>query len=197
MSDPLDCVIEVALFAAGEPLAIERLQNLLTENRPSTREIKASIARIQQDYKLRGIELVQVAGGYRFQAKIEYAPILQTLWQKKPPKYSRALLETLALIAYRQPITRGDIEEVRGVTVSTNIMKTLQDRQWIKVVGTRDVPGKPALFGTTRLFLDNFNLKSLSELPPLQEIADRDALEKKLERQLSLPVEETQEPTST
>jgi len=196
MSDSLDCVIEVALFAAGEPLAIERLQNLLTENPPSTKEIKASIARIQQDYKLRGIELVQVAGGYRFQAKTEYAPILQTLWQKKPPKYSRALLETLALIAYRQPITRGDIEEVRGVTVSTKIRKTLQDRQRIKVVGTRDVPGKPALFGTTRLFLDNFNLKSLSELPPLQEIADKDALEKKLERQLSLPVEKTQESTS-
>ncbi len=196
MSDTLDCVIEVALFAAGEPLAIERLQNLLTEDRPSAKEIKASIARIQQDYKSRGIELVQVAGGYRFQAKTEYAPILQTLWQKKPPKYSRALLETLALIAYRQPITRGDIEEVRGVAVSTNIMKTLQDRQWIKVVGTRDVPGKPALFGTTPLFLDNFNLKSLSELPPLQDIADKEALEKKLGMQLNLPVEEVQESTS-
>ena len=189
--DNLDQIIEAALFAAGEPLTAERLQGMFSwAGRPSTEAIKAAIERIEQACEGRGVELVNVASGYRFQAKKEYASLLQKLWEKKPPKYSRALLETLALIVYRQPITRGEIEDVRGVAVSTNITKTLQDREWIKVVGTRDVPGKPALFGTTKQFLDDFNLKSLSELPPLQELIDIDALEEKLGMQFDLPVEE-------
>jgi len=179
--DNIDQIIEAALFAAGEPLSVERLQSLFTwVGRPSKEDIKAVLERIKQATEMRGIELVQVASGYRFQAKAEYADFLQKLWQKKPPKYSRASLETLALIVYRQPITRGEIEDVRGVAVSTNIMKTLQDRHWIKVVGMRDVPGKPALFGTTKQFLDDFNLKTLSELPPLQDIMNVEELEEKL-----------------
>lgn len=192
--DNLDQIIEAALFTAGEPLTAERLQTMFGwAGRPSIKEIKASIERIEQACELRGVELVSVSSGYRFQAKADYAPFLQKLWEKKPPKYSRALLETLALIIYRQPITRGEIEDIRGVAVSTNITKTLQDRDWIKVVGTRDVPGKPALFGTTKQFLDDFSLKSLSELPPLQEIMDIEALEEKLGMQFDLPEPETTE----
>jgi len=190
-ADNLDQILEAALFAAGEPLTAERLQRMFAwAGRPSINEIKAAIERIEQGCALRGVELVKVASGYRFQAKAEYVSLLQKLWEKKPPKYSHALLETLALIVYRQPITRGEIEDVRGVAVSTNIIKTLQDREWINVVGTRDVPGKPALFGTTKQFLDDFNLKSLSELPPLQDLMDIEALEEKLGMQFDLSVEE-------
>lgn len=190
----IDQILEAALFTAGEPLTAERLQSMFGwAGRPSIKEVKASLEQLEQSCGLRGVELVQVASGYRFQAKAEYTAFIQKLWEKKPPKYSRPLLETLALVVYRQPITRGEIEGVRGVVVSTNIMKTLQDREWIKVVGTRDVPGKPALFGTTKSFLDDFNLKSLSELPPLVEIMSVEVLEEKLGVQFDLPVEEEKE----
>lgn len=193
MSDPyknIDQIIEAALFTAGEPLTAERLQQMFAwEGRPSINDIKASIESIAEQSKERGVELVEVASGYRFQARDAFAEFLQRLWEKKPPKYSRAFLETLALIVYRQPMTRGEIENVRGVAVSTNIMKTLQDRAWVKIVGTRDVPGKPALFGTTKQFLDDFNIKSLSDLPALQEIMNVEALEEKLGVQFNLAVD--------
>lgn len=186
-TDQLDSILEAALFTAGEPLTVERLQNMFAlPERPSLNDVKAAMERIEQECQSRGVELVSVASGYRFQAKSEYAHYVQKLWEKKPPKYSRALLETLALVVYRQPITRGEIEDIRGVVVSTNIIKTLLDRDWIKVVGARDVPGKPALFGSTKQFLDDFNLKTLSELPPLQDLMEIDvaALEEKLELEL-------------
>ena len=196
--DNIDQILEAALFTAGEPLTAERMQNMFSwAGRPSIKEIKASLEKIEQACHVRGVELVEVSSGYRFQAKAEYAVFIQKLWEKKPPKYSRALLETLALIVYQQPITRGEIEDVRGVAVSTNITKTLQDRGWINVVGTRDVPGKPALFGTTKQFLDDFNLKSLSELPPLDEIMDVEALEEKLGMQFDLPVDAEHEAVAT
>lgn len=186
----IDQIIEAALFAAGEPLSAERLQQMFAvAGRPSVKDIKASLESVSEQCEQRGVELVEVASGYRFQAKPEFAEFLQRLWEKKPPKYSRAFLETLALVVYRQPITRGEIENVRGVAVSSNIMKTLQDRAWVKIVGTRDVPGKPALFGTTKQFLDDFNLKNLSDLPPLQAIMDVEALEEKLGLQFDLAVE--------
>ena len=182
-------IIEGALFAAGEPLSVERLQQLFDElSCPSAADVRDVIEALQQDYQDRGVELQQVASGYRFQVKTQWAPWLQRLWEKKPPKYSRALLETLALIVYRQPISRAEIEQVRGVAVSGDIMKKLLEREWVKIVGHRDVPGKPALYGTTKLFLDYFNLKSLSELPSLQELMDLDAVEKQLSEQLALSV---------
>jgi len=188
----IEQILEAALFAAGEPLTAERLQQMFAwAGRPSVKEIKECLGTIAENMAHRGVELVEVASGYRFQAKPEFAEFLQRLWEKKPPKCSRAFLETLALVVYRQPITRGEIEDVRGVAVSTNIMKTLQDREWVKIVGTRDVPGKPALFGTTKQFLDDFNLKSLAELPPLDELMNVDALEEKLGIQFNLSVEDT------
>jgi len=187
-TQPIDAIIEAALFAAGEPLSIRRLQNLFPwEERISAEEITQAITRLQTACADRGVDLVEVASGFRFQAKKEYVVFLKNLWNKKPSKYSRALLETLALIVYRQPITRGEIEEIRGVVPSSQIMKTLQERQWVKIVGVREVAGKPALFATTKQFLDDFNLRSLSDLPPLQEAIDSDSLQQ-LSSQLQLPV---------
>lgn len=180
-------IIEAALFASAEPLNVERLQQLFDEHsRPCVPDIKAIIAELTEDYQDRGVELQHVASGYRFQAKIKFAAWLQRLWEKKPARYTRALLETLALIAYRQPITRGEIEQVRGVSVSTEIIKKLLEREWVKVVGHRDVPGKPSMFGTTKTFLDYFSLKSLSDLPPLQDLVDLDKIERQLTEQLAL-----------
>lgn len=180
-------IIEAALFAAAEPLSAERLQQLFDgRSRPSVSDIKATIAELTTDYEERGVELQRVASGYRFQAKTKFAVWLQRLWEKKPPRYTRALLETLALIAYRQPITRGEIEQVRGVAVSTDIIKKLLEREWVKVVGHRDVPGKPSLFGTTKTFLDYFNLKSVADLPPLQDLVDFEKIEQRLGEQLPL-----------
>ncbi|MCH9769918.1 MAG: SMC-Scp complex subunit ScpB [Gammaproteobacteria bacterium] len=187
--DDLDKILEAAIFAAGEPVALTRLAQLFPESaRPSNKEIRDTLKKLSETMETRGVELVEVASGYRFQAKTEYAPWLKQLWEKKPPRYSRALLETLALIVYRQPITRAEIEDVRGVAVSSNIIKTLLDRQWVKIVGHKEVPGRPALFASTKQFLDYFNLKSLSELPTLPEPADLDALEEQLSTQLNLPV---------
>jgi segregation and condensation protein B len=170
-------ILEGALLAAGEPLSVQRMALLFEENeRPSKEEIRAAIKSVEERCEDRGYELVQVASGYRFQVRQDLAAWVGRLWQERPARYSRALMETLSLIAYRQPITRGEIEEIRGVAVSTNIIKTLLEREWVRVVGHRDVPGRPAMYATTRQFLDYFNLKSLDQLPPLAEIKELDNL---------------------
>ena len=175
-------VIEGALFAADGPLSLDQLMGLFEGEEPPAREtLREALAELATDYEGRGVELQEVGSGFRFQVREAYATWIGRLWEERPPKYSRALLETLALIAYRQPITRAEIEEIRGVTVSTNIVRTLQEREWIKVVGHRDVPGKPAMYGTTRQFLDYFNLKSLSELPTLAELRDIDKINEELD----------------
>jgi segregation and condensation protein B len=166
-------VVEGALMAAGGPLTLDQLLALYPEDRrPARDEIRDAVAALTDDYADRGIELVEVAGGWRIQVRRAVAPWVARLWEEKPARYSRALLETLALIAYRQPITRGEIEEIRGVAVSTQIVKTLTERGWVRVVGHRDVPGRPALYATTRRFLDYFGLRSLNDLPPLAELRD-------------------------
>ena len=170
-------ILEGALLAAGEPLSVQRMALLFEENeRPSKEEIRVAIKSVEERCEDRGYELVQVASGYRFQVRQDLAAWVGRLWQERPARYSRALMETLSLIAYRQPITRGEIEEIRGVAVSTNIIKTLLEREWVRVVGHRDVPGRPAMYATTRQFLDYFNLKSLDQLPPLAEIRELDNL---------------------
>jgi len=175
-------ILEALLLASGEPLSLETLASVFTdEERPSDTEISKTLEALSDDYAERGLELKEVASGFRIQVREDANPWIARLWEERPQRYSRALLETLALIAYRQPITRGDIEEVRGVSVRTNIIRTLQEREWIRVVGHRDVPGKPALFGTTRVFLDYFNLASLDNLPSLAEIKDMGSIEPELE----------------
>ena len=170
-------IVEGAILAAAQPMTIARILELFDEEvAPEKDEILAALQDIQADNAERGFELKEVASGWRFQVREETAPWVNRLWDEKPQKYSRALLETLALIAYRQPITRGDIEEIRGVAVSSHIMKTLMERDWVKVVGHRDVPGRPSLYATTRQFLDYFNLKNLEDLPSLSEIRDLDEL---------------------
>jgi len=178
----LKSILEAVLLAAGEPLALNTLESVFTdEDRPSANEISKALEQLGEDYSERGLELQEVASGFRIQVREDTNPWVARLWEERPQRYSRALLETLALIAYRQPITRGDIEEVRGVSVRTNIIRTLQEREWIRVVGHRDVPGKPALFGTTKAFLDYFNLSNLDDLPSLAEIKDMDSIEPELE----------------
>ncbi len=186
--DTIRKIIEGALLAAGKPLDISRLESLFDEDeRPPRDQIKAALEEIESDCRERGFELKQVASGYRFQVRQELAPWVNRLWEEKPKRYSRAMLETLSLIAYRQPLTRGDIELVRGVAVSSDIIKTLQERDWVRVVGYRDVPGKPALYATTKQFLDYFNLKSLEHLPALGEIKDLAELDPALELSLADP----------
>jgi len=173
----LKYVVEGALFAAGGPLTLEQILALFDEGeRPERDALLAAIGALTEDYAGRAIEVAQVAGGYRIQVRARVAPWVARLWDEKPVRYSRALLETLALIAYRQPITRGEIEDIRGVAVTTQIVKTLAEREWIRVVGHRDVPGRPALYATTRRFLDYFGLRSLNDLPPLSEIRDPEFL---------------------
>jgi segregation and condensation protein B len=164
-------IVEAALMAAGDPLPLSGLQALFAASgQPSRDELLEALEALRGDYAPRGIELVEVASGYRVQVRESMAPWIGRLWDDKPARYSRALLETLALVAYRQPITRGEIEDVRGVAVSTNIMRTLLERNWVRIVGHRDVPGRPALFATTKAFLDYFGLKGLSDLPSLAEV---------------------------
>jgi segregation and condensation protein B len=164
-------VIEAALLAAGQPLPLAELARLFEENvRPGTRELQAALASLEAQYAGRGIELKHTASGYRIQVRRELAAEISRLWPERTVRYSRALLETLALIAYRQPITRAEIEAVRGVAVNPNIIRTMLERNWVRVVGHRDVPGHPELLGTTREFLDYFGLRSLDELPPLAEL---------------------------
>lgn len=178
----LKSILEAVLLAAGEPLSLKAIETVFTdEERPGTNDIRKALEELADDYSERGLELKEVSSGFRIQVREDTNPWVARLWEERPQRYSRALLETLALIAYRQPITRGDIEEVRGVSVRTNIIRTLQEREWIRVVGHRDVPGKPALFGTTKAFLDYFNLSSLDDLPSLAEIKDMETIEPELE----------------
>ena len=178
----LKTVVEAALLAAGAPLNLNQLNALFPdEEKPGHGPIKEALAALDAELEGRAVELAEVGSGYRIQIRSRLMPVISQLWTEKPPRYSRALLETLAIIAYRQPITRGEIEQIRGVSLSANILRTLQEREWIKVVGHRDVPGRPELLGTTRAFLDYFNLKSLDELPTLAEIKDIDNLEPELE----------------
>jgi segregation and condensation protein B len=164
-------VIEAALFAAGRPLMVSQIAQLFDEHvRPSTAEVRAQLEALAEDYATRGIEMKETASGFRVQVRGALASEISRLWPERPPRFSRALLETLALIAYRQPITRAEIEAVRGVAVNPNIVKTLLERNWVRVVGQRDVPGHPELLGTTREFLDYFGLKTLDELPPLAHL---------------------------
>ena len=172
-------IIEAALMVSTQTLSIQRLMNLFDEDKtlhPDRDSIKTAINDLQKDFEGHGVSLVEVASGFRFQANNEYAEWVNHLFDERPPRYSRALLETLSIIAYRQPITRGEIEDIRGVSVSGTITKTLQEREWIKVVGHRDVPGRPELLATTKSFLDYFNLKKLSELPELEDIKDFDSI---------------------
>ncbi|MDH3621053.1 MAG: SMC-Scp complex subunit ScpB [Gammaproteobacteria bacterium] len=185
--------IEAALLAAGRPLNIDQLKGLFDgRTAPEKTEIRQAIATLNEEYDERGIVISEVASGFRMQVKAAMADRLQKLWEDRPPRYSRALFETLALIAYRQPITRGDIEEIRGVSVSSNITRQLLERDWVRVVGHRDVPGRPAMFGTTKSFLDYFGLKKLDDLPPLADLSDWESLP----FQLNLPDVEDQSETA-
>lgn len=174
-------IVEATLLAAAQPLSVLQLLALLGEDTPVSHEdVARALAELQQDCAERGVELKEVASGFRYQVREDVHAWVARLWTERQTRYSRALLETLALIAYRQPITRAEIEQIRGVAVSSSIVKTLEEREWVRVVGHRDVPGRPALFGTTRHFLDYFNLKSLDELPPLAEIRDLDEFDPQL-----------------
>ena len=195
-------IVEGCLLAAGRPLTLDNIIAVFEKSeQPDRDELKQVMQAISDDCNDRGFELKQVASGYRFQVKQDLSEWVAKLWEERPPRYTRALLETLALVAYRQPITRGDIEEIRGVAVSANIIRTLLDREWIRVVGHRDVPGRPAMFATTKQFLDYFNLKSLQELPPLSEIKELSQTEQELDladglaqqRVIDLPEEVTDE----
>ncbi len=190
--EELSPIIEAALFAASEPLSLDRLQSLFFDDeKPEKSTLRELLAELQQQCEGRGIELVEVASGYRYQVRKKVTQWVSRLWQERATRYSRALLETLVLIAYRQPVTRGEIEDIRGVAVSSHIMKTLQERGWARVIGHRDVPGRPGLYATTREFLDYFNLKSLDELPPLSELKDFDQINAELD--LRMPGEDVGE----
>ena len=174
--------IEAALLAAGRPLSVDQLQKLFEDGaEPEKAEIRQAIAGLNEDYAERGLTVAEVASGFRIQIETKMADRLQKLWEERPPRYSRALFETLALVAYRQPITRGEIEDIRGVSVSANIIRTLVERDWVRVVGHRDVPGHPEMLGTTRAFLDYFGLKKLDDLPPLADLADWESLRVQLD----------------
>ena len=174
--DELVLYVEAGLLSAGRPVAIDEFVTMFEGRRdaPDRSAIRDAVAAVAERWHDRAMEVSEVASGFRAQIRREYSPAISALWQERPARYSRALLETLALIAYRQPISRGEIEEVRGVSVSTSIMKTLVEREWVRVVGHRESPGRPALFGTTKQFLDTFNLKSLESLPPLADLKDLD-----------------------
>jgi segregation and condensation protein B len=188
-------IVEAALMVAQRPLSLDSLLALFGEaGRPERSQIRAAIESLREQYQDRGIELVEVAGGYRIQVRQRLSEWVSRLWEERPPRYSRALLETLALIAYRQPITRGEIEDVRGVSVSTNIIRTLLDRGWVRVLGHRDVPGKPAMYGTSRDFLDYFGLKRLDDLPSLAELRDIDSINVELD--LGEPAAAPREPAT-
>lgn len=181
----LKTIIEAAIFAAGEPVSVERLEKLFEGDEqtapPSKSEIKTVLLSLMKEYENHPIALKETASGFCFQVRPDFSPWINKLWQEKPPRASRALLETIAIIAYRQPITKGEIEEIRGVSVSSNILKTLLENEWIRISGQKQVPGTPNLYVTTDSFLDHFNLKSLSELPTLLNL---DELEQKHETDL-------------
>ncbi len=180
--EKLKQIIEGAMLAAGRPLSVDHFLALfLDEDQPSRDEIREALESLQADCELRGIELKEVSSGFRYQVKADLAEWVARLWEEKPARYSRAVLETMALIAYRQPITRSEIEDVRGVSVSSHIVKSLLEREWIRVIGHRDVPGRPALYATTKNFLDYFGLTSLSDLPPLAELRNIESIERELD----------------
>jgi len=181
----LKTILEGALLAAGRPLSIDQMLSLfLDSEQPGRDDIRTALDELSEDFKERSVELKQVASGYRIQVKEDYSEWISRLWSERPSRYSRALLETLSLMAYRQPITRGEIEDIRGVSVSSSIIKTLQERDWIKVVGHRDVPGKPAMYATTKTFLDYFSLTSLDDLPTLAELRDIDSINAELDLEI-------------
>ncbi|PAV26292.1 condensin subunit ScpB [Tamilnaduibacter salinus] len=193
-------IIEAALLAAARPLSLDQIRELfLEEERPARQVIEHALSQLDQACEDRGYELKKVASGYRFQVRQELAPWVGRLFEEKPQRYSRALLETLALIAYRQPITRGEIEDVRGVTVSSQIIRTLQEREWVRVVGHKDVPGRPAMYATTRQFLDYFGLTTLEQLPPLSEIRDLEDIGREIEDRLQgeIDLESPEQPDAT
>ncbi|MBB5320395.1 SMC-Scp complex subunit ScpB [Marinobacter oulmenensis] len=186
----LRAIVEAALLAAARPLSVDQLRELFSEEERPPRQIMEDVlVMLDEACEGRGFELRKVASGYRLQVRQAFAPWVGRLFEDRPQRYSRALLETLALIAYRQPITRGEIEEIRGVTVSSNIIRTLVEREWVRVVGHRDVPGRPAMYATTRQFLDYFNLKGLDELPPLQEIRDLEEIGREIEKDMQGDIE--------
>lgn len=189
IKENLPLILEALLFSAARPLSEQQLlQSFSDDERPSLGELRHALQLLQEFYATRAIELVCIASGYQFQSKINFAEWIRRLWEEKPVKYSRALLETLSLIAYRQPITRGEIEEIRGVSISSSIFKTLlEDRNWIRVVGQRDVPGRPSLYATTKLFLDYFGLNSLDQLPTLPEILSLVDINLPVQQELQLP----------
>ncbi|MCH6566048.1 MAG: SMC-Scp complex subunit ScpB [Proteobacteria bacterium] len=197
-NDKLKPILEALFAAADRPLSVNQISDLFGGDidQPSKDDIRKAIDEIGGQYQDSGMELKQVASGFRFQVKPAYESWVSRLWDQKPPHYSRAMLETLALIAYRQPITRGEIEDIRGVSVSTNMIKTLLEREWVKPLGHKDVPGRPTLYGTTRSFLDYFNIKSLNELPALSEISELDrytpefTFVEKSETEIPLPLAE-------
>jgi len=186
---PVKYILEAALMASEGPLDLEQMQGLFDPMlAPDRQTLRQALAELEHDYTGRGLEVKRVASGWRIQVREQYAPWVSRLWEEKPGRYSRALLETLAIIAYRQPVTRGEIEEIRGVTVSSSIMRTLTDRGWVRIVGHKDVPGRPGLYATTRAFLDYFNLGSLSELPDLTSLNDPD------DPELELPLPDPDSP---
>ena len=188
----LQNIIEAAIFSADEPLSMRQLINLFPDDaQPSKNTIQEALDSLQEAYQTRGVELCKIGKGWRFQSREKYASWLRKLSKEKAPRFSRALLETLAIIAYRQPVTRGDIEEIRGVSVSSDTIRTLLEREWVKEVGHRDVPGRPALFGTTQEFLEYFNLQSLRDLPELMQ--QRDISEIASEMNVQMPVEDNSE----
>ena len=202
MEITVKAIVEAALFAADEPLSLMDMQRLFQDSdQPDKQTLRAVICDLQQDYDDRPMELMEVASGYRFQVRQQFSPWVSRLWEEKPVRYSRALLETLAIIAYQQPVTRGEIEEIRGVAVSTNIIRVLQEREWVRAIGHKEVPGRPALYATTRQFLDYFNLKSVAELPTLADLKEFDLLPDNMQMQLpdepqqtvSAETDETQE----
>lgn len=182
-TNDLKNIIEAALLVAGQPLTVDRMAAMFPEDsRPTREEIRAVLKQLEEEYRDRGLELKLIDRAYRLQTRDKYSPWLSKLVEERPARYSRALLETIAIIAYRQPVTRGDIEDIRGVAVSTDIVKTLLTRGWVREVGRREVPGRPALYGTTRAFLEYFNLGRLDDLPPLSELRDIGAIGAELDR---------------
>ena len=191
-------IVEALLFASKRPMTAKQVQQAFPElEQPDLEEIQKAIDAITNDYRTRPIELKEVASGYRFQVKADLARWVSRLFEEKPPKYSRAMLETLAIIAYRQPVTRGDIEDIRGVSVSSSIIQTLLEREWVKVVGHKEVPGRPALLGTTKQFLDYFNIQTLTELPTLQDLPTFDFSIENNQPQVSSEHQETQQNSQT
>ncbi|MCL7944825.1 SMC-Scp complex subunit ScpB [Marinobacter sp. ATCH36] len=186
----IQAITEAALLAAGKPMSVDQLRELFEEGeRPARQIMEHVLLLLEQSCQGRGFELKKVASGYRLQVREEYAPWVGRLFEEKPQRYSRALLETLALVAYRQPITRSEIEDIRGVTVSSNIVRTLLEREWVRVVGHRDVPGRPAMYATTKQFLDYFNLEGLDQLPPLSEIRDLEEIGREIEKNMQAEIE--------